>query len=171
MFRVRRHSSAANSVCRIPPRYAKPLQRAQTGTPFRTGVFEPFVQDVEQARAVQPMTVEALRSSPLGASVDMLLTQRSGGVTALVTLSAVNDVATLREFAQKSGDNVRLLDIKDASEELVAAQRTRMLVDSGGGCGTARRGRRVRAAQSLARVSRARSDGCSRRYSCSRSCA
>ncbi len=103
------------------------VQRAQAGTPFRTGVFEPFVQDVEQARAVQPITVEALRSSPLGASVDMLLTQRSGDVTALVTLSAVNDVATLQEFAQKSGDNVRLLDIKDASEELVAAQRTRIL--------------------------------------------
>jgi predicted exporter/predicted hotdog family 3-hydroxylacyl-ACP dehydratase len=103
------------------------VQRAQAGTPFRTGVFEPFLEDVERARALQPLTVEALRSSPLGASVDMLLTQRSGGVTALVTLSAVNNVATLQEFAQKSGDNVRLLDIKVASEELVAAQRTRIL--------------------------------------------
>jgi predicted exporter/predicted hotdog family 3-hydroxylacyl-ACP dehydratase len=103
------------------------VQRAQAGTQFRTGVFEPFLHDVEQARAVQPITVEALRSSPLGASVDMLLTQRSGGVTALVTLSAVNNVAALQEFAQKSGDTVRLLDIKDASEELVAAQRTRIL--------------------------------------------
>ena len=103
------------------------LQRAQAGTPFRAGVFEPFVQDVEQARALPPLTVEKLRSSPLGASIDMLLTQRSGGVTALVTLSAVNDVAALQAFARKAGDNVRLLDIKDASEELVAAQRTRIL--------------------------------------------
>lgn len=102
------------------------VQRAQSGTPFRAGVFEPFVQDVEQARAVQPITVETVRSSPLGASVDMLLTQRSGGVTALVTLSSVNDIAPLQAFAQKSGD-VRLLDIKLASEELVAAQRTRIL--------------------------------------------
>ena len=141
------------------PRYAKPCSARRRGTPFRPGVFEPFVQDVEQARAVQPITVEALRSSPLGASVDMLLTQRSGGVTALVTLSAVNDVATLQEFAQKSGDNVRLLDIKDASEELVAAQRTRILWSSGRGCSAARRGRRVRAAQSLARAI-----ACSRRW-------
>lgn len=103
------------------------LQRAQTGTPFRAGVFEPFVQDVEQARTLPPLTVEKLRSSPLGASIDMLLTQRSGGVTALVTLSAVNDVAALQAFAHQAGDNVRLLDIKDASEELVAAQRTRIL--------------------------------------------
>jgi predicted exporter len=102
------------------------LQRAQAGTPFRAGVFEPFVHDVEHARTLPPLTVEKLRSSPLGASIDMLLTQRSG-VTALVTLSAVNDVAALQEFARKSGDSVRLLDIKDASEQLVAAQRTRIL--------------------------------------------
>jgi predicted exporter len=103
------------------------LQRAQTGTPFRAGVFEPFVQDVEHARTLPPLTVEKLRASPLGASIDMLLTQRSSGVTALVTLSAVNDVVALQDFARKSGDNVRLLDIKDASEQLVAAQRTRIL--------------------------------------------
>jgi predicted exporter len=103
------------------------LQRAQAGTPFRAGIFEPFVQDVEHARTLPPLTVEKLRASPLGASIDMLLTQRSDGVTALVTLSAVNDVAALQEFARKSGDDVRLLDIKDASEQLVAAQRTRIL--------------------------------------------
>lgn len=103
------------------------LQRAQTGTPFRAGVFDPFAQDVEQARALPPLTVEKLHASPLGVSIDMLLTQRSGGVTALVTLSAVNDVAALQAFAHDAGDNTRLLDIKDASEELVAAQRTRIL--------------------------------------------
>ena len=103
------------------------LQRAQAGTPFRTGIFEPFVHDVEQARALPPLTIEKLRASPLGASIDMLLTQRTGGVTALVTLSAVNDVAAVQTFARQAGDNVRLLDIKDASEQLVAAQRTRIL--------------------------------------------
>jgi predicted exporter len=103
------------------------LRRAQIGTPFRAGVFDPFVQDVEEARSLPPLTVEKLRASPLGASMDMLLTQRSGGVSALVTLSGVNDVAALRAFARKAGDNVSLLDIKDASEQLIAAQRTRIL--------------------------------------------
>jgi predicted exporter/predicted hotdog family 3-hydroxylacyl-ACP dehydratase len=104
------------------------LQAAQSGTPFRPDVFEPFVQDVEQARVLPPLTVEKLRTSPLGASIDTLVTQRTGGgVTALVTLGAVNDVAALQTLAQQAGDDVRLLDIKDASEELVAAQRTRIL--------------------------------------------
>lgn len=103
------------------------LQRAQAGVPFRAGVFEPFVRDVEQARALPPLTIEKLRSSPLGVSIDMLLAQRSGGVSALVTLSGVNDVAALQAFAARAGDNVHLLDIKDASEQLVAAQRTRIL--------------------------------------------
>ncbi len=110
-----------------PDALREALQRAQAGTPFRAGVFDPFVQDVEQARALPPLTVETLRSSPLGASIDMLLTQRSGGVTALVTLSGVNDVAALQAFARDAGGNVRLLDIKDASEQLVAAQRTHIL--------------------------------------------
>ena len=110
-----------------PATLRETLQRAQAGTPFRAGIFEPFVQDVEHARKLPPLTVEKLRASPLGASIDMLLTQRSSGVTALVTLSAVNDVAALQDFARKSGDSVRLLDIKDASEQLVAAQRTRIL--------------------------------------------
>ena len=39
----------------------------------------------------------------------------------------MNDVAAVQAFAAKAGDNVRLLDIKDASEQLVAAQRTRIL--------------------------------------------
>jgi len=103
------------------------LQRAQAGTPFRTGIFEPFVHDVEQARTLPPLTDEMLRASPLGTSVDMLLTQRSGGVTALVTLITVNDVAAVQAFARTAGANVRLLDIKDASEQLVAVQRTRIL--------------------------------------------
>jgi len=103
------------------------MQRAQAGTPFRAGIFEPFVLDVEQARTLPPLAVEKLRASPLGASIDMLLTQRSGGVTALVTLSAVNDLVALQDFARRSGDNIRLLDIKGASEQLVAAQRTRIL--------------------------------------------
>ncbi|HEY7638484.1 MAG TPA: hypothetical protein VH814_02080 [Steroidobacteraceae bacterium] len=104
------------------------LQRAQAGTPFRANVFEPFVHDVEQARALPPLKVETLRSSPLGTSIDLLLTQRSGGgVSALVTLSGVNDVAAVQAFAHKAGEEVRLLDIKDASEELVAAQRTHIL--------------------------------------------
>jgi predicted exporter/predicted hotdog family 3-hydroxylacyl-ACP dehydratase len=103
------------------------LERARAGTPFRAGVFEPFLQDVEKARTLPPLTVEALRSSALGATIDSLLTERSGGVTALVTLSTVSDVAALQAFAEKARDDVRLLDIKGASEELVAAQRTRIL--------------------------------------------
>jgi predicted hotdog family 3-hydroxylacyl-ACP dehydratase len=39
----------------------------------------------------------------------------------------VNDVAALHAFAQRAGENVHLLDIKNASEELVAAQRTHIL--------------------------------------------
>ena len=120
------------------------LRAALVGTPFRPDVFEPFAQDIQRARALPPLTIETMRDTSLGASMDMLISQRrdnaaqgcanaagagcAGAATnALVTFSGVQDVAALRAFAAAAGDNVRLLDTKGESETLVAAQRTRML--------------------------------------------
>jgi predicted exporter/predicted hotdog family 3-hydroxylacyl-ACP dehydratase len=120
------------------------LQVALADTPFRPDVFEPFAQDVARARRLRPLTIETMRSTALGASMDMLISQRrenpaqgcanaagagcAGAATnALVTFSGVQDVAALRALATAAGSNVRLLDTKGESETLVAAQRTRML--------------------------------------------
>jgi predicted exporter len=103
------------------------LQKAVADTPFRPDVFEPFVADVEQARQLPLLTIERLRATPLGASVEMLLTQRDDAATALVTFSGVNDTDALRKFAATAGQDVTLLDTKDASETLVANQRVRLL--------------------------------------------
>jgi predicted exporter len=103
------------------------LQAAVADTPFRPDVFEPFLADVEQARRLRLMTVERLQDSPLGASVEMLLTQHDERTTALVTFSGVQDVVALQKFATAAGEDVTLLDTKDASETLVATQRVKML--------------------------------------------
>jgi predicted exporter len=103
------------------------LQTALANTPFRPDVFEPFVGEVAAARELPPLTVERLRDSPLGASVDMLLTRREDEVTAIVTFSAVTDVQSLRSVAAAAGASATLLDTKDASETLVAQQRVRIL--------------------------------------------
>jgi predicted exporter/predicted hotdog family 3-hydroxylacyl-ACP dehydratase len=103
------------------------LRDALAGTPFRPDVFEPFAQDVARARRLPPLTIEAMRTTSLGASMDLLISQRRGRTNALVTFSAVQDVAALQAFATAAGNNVRLLDTKGESESLVAAQRTRML--------------------------------------------
>ena len=103
------------------------LRSAEAGTPFRAGVFEPFVEDVERARQLPPLTPARMRDSPLGSSLEMLLTERSGKATAIVTFSGVHDVTALTDFAARAGEDVTLLDVKDASETLVASQRTRIL--------------------------------------------
>lgn len=103
------------------------LQRALADTAFRADVFEPFIRDVAQARALTPLTGETLRKSPLGSSLDMLLASHDGKVTALVTFAGVNDATALQRLADAAGSNALLLDLKSASESLVAQQRTRLL--------------------------------------------
>ena len=127
MCRVLRLSCVASNACPMSTRYAMSCDAALAGTPFRPDVFEPFAQDIQRARTLPPLSIEAMRNTSLGASMDMLISQRRDRTNALVTFSGVQDVAALRAFAAAAGDNVRLLDTKGESEALVAAQRTRML--------------------------------------------
>jgi predicted exporter len=103
------------------------LQKAIEGTPFRPDVFQPFLEDVERARRLRLLTIERLRDSPLGASIEPLLTVHDQRATALVTFSGVQDIPALRAFAASAGSGVTLLDTKDASETLVANQRSKIL--------------------------------------------
>jgi len=110
------------------------VDAAVKDTPFRPDVFEPFMADVEKARHLRLLTVDQLRDSPLGVSVEMLLTQHADGkdksagrTTALVTFSGVQDVDALQRFAADAGPGVTLLDTKEASETLVTNQRIKIL--------------------------------------------
>ena len=129
MFRVRRHSSAASSACRIPPRYAKPCSARRPARRSGPDVFEPFVQDVEQARALQPLTVEAsalLAARSQRRHAAHAAERRCHG--ARDAQRRCNDVATLQQFAtevrrQTCGCSTSRMHPKT----LVAAQRTRIL--------------------------------------------
>jgi len=103
------------------------LAQALVDTPFRADVFDPFLRDVERARHLAPLSLDTLRKSPLGAGVDMLLTRHGQEVTALVTLTGVDNVAALHQLADQATPKAVLLDLKAASESLVAEQRTRLL--------------------------------------------
>lgn len=103
------------------------LQVAVVDTPFRPDVFEPFLAEVETARRLRLMSIEQLRDSPLGAGVEMLLTQHDRRTTALVTFSGVKDIMALQGLAAAAGPDVTLLDTKDAAETLVTNQRVKIL--------------------------------------------
>jgi predicted exporter len=73
------------------------------------------------------LTVDDVRDVPaFGSRVDALLVPQQESVAALVTFSGVRDVAALAALAQRSG-SATLLDVRAASETLVAEQRERML--------------------------------------------
>jgi len=113
---------------RLPDRetLASALAEAASDLPFRDGLFAPFVDDVQDARALAPLTPDAFAATPLGARLASMLVPRDGGWVGLATLSGVHDADALAAFAA-SVPGVRLLDLKAASESLVVAYRERIL--------------------------------------------
>ena len=105
------------------------LSTALSGTPFNDDAFAPFLADVNRARDAAPLTRADLQGTPLAASVAGLLLSGSDHVTALVSLNGMQDAAAIARVAEENG--AQLLDMKDASESLVAAYRGRVLAALG----------------------------------------
>jgi predicted exporter/predicted hotdog family 3-hydroxylacyl-ACP dehydratase len=103
------------------------LREAVASSPFRPDAFEPFVMDVAAARTAPPLTLEQLRNTPLGPTLEALLRERDDETLALVTFSGVSDANALGTLAADMQGAATLLDLKEASESLVAAQRERIL--------------------------------------------
>ncbi|WP_242112065.1 MMPL family transporter [Luteimonas aquatica] len=105
------------------------LAAALADSPFRADAFEPFAADVEAARRAPPLQRRDLAGTPLAASVSGLLIEGGGHATALVSLSGLRDLPALERAAAAHG--AQLLDMKAASESLVAAYRGRVLAALG----------------------------------------
>ncbi|SEN52345.1 Predicted exporter [Luteibacter sp. UNCMF331Sha3.1] len=103
------------------------LDTALEGMPFRKDLFAPFVDDVETARTAPPLTPEVFSRSPLGQRLAAMLAQRDDHWVGLSTLSGVRDASAVAAAVAGSGVDARLLDLKEASESLVAEYRTRIL--------------------------------------------
>ena len=101
------------------------LDAAVARSPFRAGVFQPFADDVARARAAEPLRPGDLAGTPLQSRVEGLLLDGPAGATALVTLSGLRDPSAVSAALEPAG--ATLLDLKQASESLVAEYRTRVL--------------------------------------------
>lgn len=102
------------------------LTRASAEAGFTDGVFEPFLDDVQRARELPPLQPAMIVQSPLGLRVGTLLFERDGRWHGLVTFNEIRDAAALAT-AMSTQPDVVFLDLKNASQELVAAQRTYIL--------------------------------------------
>jgi predicted exporter len=103
------------------------LTEALEGLPFKAGLFNEFLDDVDKARTLPPLTPGGLAGTPLELRVSGMLLQHDARWSGLVTLGGVHKPAALDELAAGSGGIITVLDLKDASENLVARQRTHIL--------------------------------------------
>jgi predicted exporter len=102
------------------------LDEALAGSPFRADAFDAFVADVATAKQAPPLRVQDLDDTPLAVGVGGLLLQRGNHATALVSLRGLADPAEVARTARANG--AELLDLKQASESLVADYRDRVLL-------------------------------------------
>ncbi|QDH68810.1 MMPL family transporter [Marilutibacter alkalisoli] len=113
-----------------PATLRRELAAALAGGPFRADAFEGFIEDVEHARTATPLRAGDLVGTPLEATLaGLLLTGErlsdDGRATALVSLAGLADPDSVAQVAR--AHDVQLLDLKQASESLVAEYRTRVL--------------------------------------------
>ncbi|MCD9030032.1 MMPL family transporter [Luteimonas sp. BDR2-5] len=112
------------------PTLRRALDAVLADSPFNADAFDAFAADVEHARTAPPLTRAMLDGTPLASAVAGLLLERDGHATALVSLSGLDDpadVAALAAAAATPRVELRLLDMKQASESLVAEYRGRVL--------------------------------------------
>ncbi|UNK42772.1 MMPL family transporter [Luteimonas sp. S4-F44] len=108
------------------------LADALAGSAFNDDAFAPFVADIARAKTAPLLTREDLASSPLATAVSGLLLERDGRSTALVSLSGLDEPAEIAAIAAQAqarspGVDLRLLDMKAASESLVVEYRGRVV--------------------------------------------
>ena len=94
-------------------------------TGFSHGVFAPFIEDVQRARELPLLTPADLVATPLGARLGSLLFERDGRWIGLVSFHAIHDTAALA--AAFDGRDAVFLDLKEASQQLIATQRAHIL--------------------------------------------
>ena len=111
----------------LPETLRADVEAAAAPLPFEAGTFAPFVDDVAAARTLAPLTPADFARTPFGARLGAMLAERDGRHLALGTLSGVHDADALAAGVAALGAGVRLLDLKAASEDLVARYRTRIL--------------------------------------------
>jgi len=110
------------------------LNAAVAQTPFRSDAFEEFLTDVETARGAPPLTVADFAGTPLATRLaGQLILREDGAATALVTLTGLRDAEAFAQAlaAAPAGGRAELMDLKSASETLVAAYRERVLAALG----------------------------------------
>ena len=104
------------------------LTHALEGLPFRTGLFEPFLRDVEQARTRELMDITNLQQSAFSLKVRALLLGSGNEWTGLAPLRGVESASALADrIARENAPGLTFLDLKAEASRLVNGYRNQSL--------------------------------------------
>ncbi len=117
-------------------RLRETLRQVVASSPFRPGLFEPFIRDVAAAKAAPPLDRARLRGTAFALKIDLLLVQRDGRWYAFLPLRGVQDPALVAAWVAGPGArDVTLLDIRVEAAALLGAYREHALALWGLGLG------------------------------------
>ena len=104
------------------------LAQAQRGLPFRAGLFEAFLRDVERARSGPLLEPADLRGTGLAFKLHALLFPLHGEWVALMPLRGVADLDALSaRFAALHARGAKLLDLRRETGRMIARYRGQTL--------------------------------------------
>lgn len=95
------------------------LAAALQQTKFKAGVFDPFLQQIEQMSADEPIDIENFLAKDIGRRLEPLVFDFEGEAAGVVLLHGVTDEKTMRDFADRH-QGVYFMHLKTSATELVA---------------------------------------------------
>lgn len=114
------------------------LLSAQSGLPYTSDAFEPFLSAVQAARTAGPIEPSDLDSRLLRLRLDGLLLREKGSYRGLVLLRGLRNPDELKGVLHTAGlSGVRYLDIKEATQDLMDGYRAETLLWATAGAGLA----------------------------------
>ena len=121
------------------PQLRANLDEAQAGLPFRPHTFDPFLRDVEEARSAAALTLQAMAGNALGFRAESLLRRDvsadgtiDDGWYAGIPLRGVTDPSAVAHgAAAMGGAQVRWIDLREESSQMMTAFRHRALLYAG----------------------------------------
>ena len=122
-----RTQAARQAALPGPEALRRNLDQAVAATPFKSGIFEPFLQQVEQSRHLPPLQAADWQGTPLGGLAEGLMVRQGQGWVALISLRNVSDEAALKAFTSNLGGTAFLLDIKGESSRMIMHYRDQSL--------------------------------------------
>jgi predicted exporter len=104
------------------------LQQAMTDLPYRSGVFDPFIEAVEQSRTLAPLKPEDTAETLLGIKVTSLLHRYGNGWLLMIPLAGVEDPQRLaRSFNGTGQNNVHYVNLRTLTQGFISKFRNEAL--------------------------------------------